>query len=159
MCAVNRVISEPPQHFECAEFSAKSCPFLSQPRMRRNERDLPEARVEAAGLGIKRNPGVACVWVTRDYQVMRPHIGAKGILFQIGDPLGVNWYAHGRAATRAEVFASIESGFPFLRDLADREGAEAVAALYASLDRAMCLLPLELPVNPPSVSGQPGENA
>lgn len=37
MCAVNRVISEPPSHRECAEFSAQTCPFLSRPRMRRNE--------------------------------------------------------------------------------------------------------------------------
>ena len=29
MCSINRVISEPPSHRECAVFSATACPFLS----------------------------------------------------------------------------------------------------------------------------------
>src|ERR1041385_2432550 len=28
MCAINRVTSEPPSHRECAEWSARACPFL-----------------------------------------------------------------------------------------------------------------------------------
>src|SRR5438477_249547 len=39
MCAVNKVTSEPPCHLECAEYSVRICPFLSRPRMRRNEHD------------------------------------------------------------------------------------------------------------------------
>ena len=43
MCAITRTTAEPPSHLACAEYAVKACPFLSQPRMRRNERDLPEA--------------------------------------------------------------------------------------------------------------------
>jgi len=42
MCAVNRVTAEPPCHFECAEFSAMGCPFLTRPRMRRNRHEMPK---------------------------------------------------------------------------------------------------------------------
>lgn len=143
MCAINRVISEPPSHFECAQFSAKGCPFLSKPRMRRNEKDLPEDGAEAAGNGLKRNPGVACVWITRSYRTFRPSVGNDGILFNIGDPERVLWYAQGRTATRAEVLESIDSGFPLLKELADEQGPEAVAELYRYRERAMPLLPSE----------------
>lgn len=143
MCAINRVISEPPSHFECAEFSARACPFLSRPRMRRNEKDLPEERTEAAGFGLKRNPGVACLWVTRKYETFRPHVGAPGILFKLGTPERVLWFAEGREATRAEVLASIESGLPLLRQPAEQEGPAAVAALEQQYARAMPLIPAE----------------
>lgn len=156
MCAINRTISEPPQHFECAEFSAKGCPFLSQPRMRRNEKDLPSAKIEAAGNGIKRNPGAACVWVTRSYRLFKPQKGNPGFLFELGEPERVLWYAHGRDATRDEVLASIESGLPLLREAAEAEGPDAVKALVEYVARAMPLLPPE--ITKPSVPGQPGEN-
>src|SRR5215467_7036859 len=39
MCAVNRVSSEPPSHFECAQFAVQACPFLTQPRRPRNVHD------------------------------------------------------------------------------------------------------------------------
>lgn len=138
MCAVNRVISEPPSHRDCAIFSATACPFLIQPRMRRNEKDLP-GHNEAAGFGLKRNPGAACVWITRRYELFRPHAGHDGILFQLGEPEETLWFANGRQATRAEVMDSIESGLPLLR--AEDEGPEAVAALKVALDRAMKLVP------------------
>jgi len=41
-CVANRVTAEPPVHRECAEFSARACPFLTKPRMRRNAQGLPE---------------------------------------------------------------------------------------------------------------------
>src|SRR5215831_10331151 len=68
MCAVNRVISEPPSHRDCAIFSATACPFLSQSRMRRNEKNLPDDRMEAAGIGLSRNAGAVCIWTTRNYK-------------------------------------------------------------------------------------------
>src|SRR5258708_1131539 len=52
MCAVNRISSEPPSHRECAVYSARVCPFLSNPEMKRRETNLPPARVEAAGIPI-----------------------------------------------------------------------------------------------------------
>lgn len=141
MCAVNRVISEPPSHFECAEFSAKACPFMTRPRMRRNEKDLPAESQEAAGFGLKRNPGAVCLWVTKSYMPFRPHAGAHGVLFRIGEPERVLWFAEGRAATRDQVMSSINSGLPLLK--AEEEGPEAVAALNRQLSIAMQLVPAE----------------
>lgn len=159
MCAINRVISEPPAHFECAEFSAKACPFLSQPRMRRNEKDLPDGQ-KGPGFGIKRNPGVACVWVTKSYRTFQAPHGNKGTLFSLGDPTGVNWYAEGRDATRAEVLASIDSGFPALLELAEAQGADAIQALYEYRADIEPLLPTTpISDNPPGVSGPAGERS
>ena len=122
MCAVNRISSEPPSHLDCAEFAAKACPFLTQPRMRRNEKDLPEEGVNPAGIPIKRNPGVALVWVTRSFKVEKhPRPSGEGALFRVGDPTAVHWYAEGRDATRDEVIASINSGLPLLYDQCERE--------------------------------------
>jgi hypothetical protein len=144
MCAINRTISEPPSHRECAIFSATACPFLSKPRMRRNEVGLPEKREPAAGFGIDRNPGVACVWITLSYKVERAHAGNEGVLFALGDPIEVLWFAQGREATRSEVIASIESGMPFLEKVAAmQEGGLEALALYKA--RAMPLLPAQHP--------------
>lgn len=141
MCAINRVISEPPQHRDCAIFAATACPFLTNPRMRRNEKDLPEKRVEAAGTALKRNPGVACVWITKSFRLFKPHRGNTGVLFALGDPEEVLWFAEGRPATRNEVWTSIESGLPSLRDEARLQGAHAVQALERQRERTMPLLP------------------
>jgi len=138
MCAINRVISEPPQHRECSIFSAMACPFLTKPRMRRNENDLPEQRVEAPGAPIKRNPGAVCVWTTRTF---KPFKVQGGILFSLGDPTETLWFAEGRSATRDEVLASIDSGYPLLLDMAKREGHRAVEELQHQRQQAMLLLP------------------
>lgn len=129
MCAINRISSEPPSHVDCATFGGRACPFLARPHARRREDGLPAERVQPAGFGLKRNPGVALVWVTRTYEPMRAHAGNTGTLFQVGEPTECRWFAEGRPATRAEVEASIASGYPALRELAAREGAEALAAL------------------------------
>jgi hypothetical protein len=101
--------------------------------------------VQPAGEMIRRNPGVALVWITRRRGERGGWTlkgdGRGGVLFDVGDPLEVRWFAHGRPATRDEVMASIESGLPSLRDIAREEGPGAVAALEAQLDRAMPLVP------------------
>lgn len=145
MCAVNRVSSEPPSHPQCADFAARCCPFLANPRMRRNEKGL--AGLEAKPPGgemIARNPGVALVWWTLRYQVQ--HDDAGGAIIKVGHPERTSWYAQGRAATRAEILASIESGLPLLMDMAvqqDREepGAGAVALLERMTAEALQLVP------------------
>ena len=68
MCAINRISGEPPAHRDCAEFSAQACPFLSTPKERRREDRLPPG-VVFSETGLKRNPGVAMVWITREYRV------------------------------------------------------------------------------------------
>lgn len=132
MCAVNRNTAEPPSHRECAEYSARACPFLSTPSMQRRPRGL-EQKCQA-GISIPRNPGVALVWVTRSFETLwlRPEdFGPEraGPLFRIGDPVEVQWWARGRPATRTEVLASIDSGLPILRELAEQDGPRALAEL------------------------------
>jgi hypothetical protein len=126
MCAATRTTMEPPGHYECAVYSVKVCPFLSRPKMVRNEKDMPEGHW-APGLTIKRNPGVTALWVTRSYKrFSAAAAGAgKGTLITVGEPERVEWYAQGRPATRAEVEESIESGLPILRETADKQSPEA----------------------------------
>jgi hypothetical protein len=139
MCAINRTISEPPSHRDCAVFSAQACPFLANPRAKRREVGLPENAQEAPGVGLKRNPGATAVWVTEHY---RPFRVDGGVLFTFDDPTEVLWFAHGRAATRQEVMDSITSGLPILQAEADKEGPAAIAALEKMTAQAMIYLPL-----------------
>jgi len=139
MCAINRVSSEPPSHTDCATFAAKVCPFLANPSKPRRETDLPE-NDGMAGEGLKRNPGVVLVWVTKHYAPFRAPGGA-GVLFQIGPAEEWFWFAQGREATRAEVQASIDSGLPILKEAAKVDGAEAALELAAA--SALRYLPKE----------------
>ncbi|WP_224741803.1 hypothetical protein [Bradyrhizobium sp. 2S1] len=138
MCAINRTIAEPPSHLECAEYAVRACPFLSNPRMRRNEKDMPAGHQEPAGMMIKRNPGAVCIWVTKEFRVMRD---GNGAVFRLGDPTSMTWWAEGRRATRAEVDHSIQTGLPLLRAEAEKEGPEALAMLDRYIARAQRLLP------------------
>jgi hypothetical protein len=122
MCAVTRTTAEPPSHLSCAEYAARVCPFLTQPRMRRNERDLPEEKY-SPGEMIKRNPGVVVLWTTLSFRLFRD--GDRGHLFSVGDPEHVEVYAEGRAATMEELVASVSSGYPLLEAIAiQEEGGE-----------------------------------
>jgi hypothetical protein len=144
MCAVNRVTSEPPSHRECAEYAVKACPFLTQPRARRNTKGIAElvATGEAkqpAGFAFDRNPGVAMLYMTRTFRPFRPHAGKAGILFRLGPAEAVVCYREGRPATRAEVLESIDSGMPLLRRL--DYGDAAQRHLDAQYKEALRLLP------------------
>jgi hypothetical protein len=144
MCAVNRVSAEPPSHYECATYAARACPFLANPKKRRREGHMPEERVDAPGMMIARNPGVALVWTSRHwkpFQVPREPGMGPGVLFDVGEPTRVAWYAYGREATREEVLASIDSGLPILLAEAEKEGPEAMKQLHWMRDRAMAYLP------------------
>lgn len=146
MCAVNRVTSEPPCHRECAEWSARNCPFLSRPQMvRREDETINNAMAEtgSAGCALTRNPGVALLWITHRgaYRAFKAGGGGTGYLFELDAPDDVGWYCEGRPATRAEVLASIDSGLPLLRKPAEQEGPDAVAALERYYQRALALVP------------------
>lgn len=119
MCGVNRINSEPPSHRDCAIFAAETCPFLSRPLARRREGDLPEDHIPAAGVAIQRNPGACAVWVTDSYTTFRPHIGADGVLLQLGEPSEVLWYTEGRRATFLEIDKALEGGLPSLLKIAE----------------------------------------
>lgn len=140
MCVVNRVTAEPPCHLECAEFSAAACPFLSRPRMRRNDKDLPQEAADGPGISIPRNPGVTCIYIAKTYHLFRD--GKGGVLIRLQEPSEVKWYAEGKpGASREQVWASIESGYPLLLKMAEQDGPDAIAMLQNQRDRAMVLLP------------------
>jgi hypothetical protein len=141
MCAINRTIAEPPSHLDCAQYAAQACPFLARPHMVRRDGHLPDTVVEAAGVGLKRNPGVCCLWTSRR---VRPFaVPGGGVLFALGEPTSIAWYCEGRDAIRAEVLAAIESGLPILEAMAREEGPVATRALHAMTQRALVLVPLE----------------
>ncbi|HEY1447485.1 MAG TPA: hypothetical protein VGF33_03035 [Caulobacteraceae bacterium] len=127
MCGVNRNSAEPPCHLACARWSAKACPFLSQPRRIRDDRGLPADAKVSAGFGILRNPGVTMLWTTRGYKTWRPPGG--GQLFEIGEPSAVEWFCQGRAATRDEVIESLATGLPALQAQAELAPDPALASL------------------------------
>lgn len=143
MCAVNRNTAEPGSHLSCAKFAAQTCPFLSNPQMRRRETGKPQDARNPAGIMIERNPGACAVWVSRRWSTWSPARGET--LIDIGDPVAVHWYAQGREATRSEVLASIESGLPLLRAQAERscDRAGALAALDGMHTAALRYLPGE----------------
>lgn len=141
MCGINRVAPEPPSHVACATWSALNCPFLATPQMTRRDRHMPEGTAEPPGIMLRRNPGVALVWVTgyRSWSTRRDGSG----LFDIGNPKRALWFAQGREATRAEVLASVDSGLPILRELAEQDGPDAVAELERMHATALAYLPQE----------------
>ena len=136
MCGINRTSSEPPSHQECGRWSAENCPFLSNPRMVRREDEVSEEmRENVDGFAIRRNPGVALLWITREYEVFSPNKGQY--LIQMGEPESVEWWCEGRTATRLEVLRSIDSGLPNLEVIARTEqgGLEALAEARRRFDK------------------------
>lgn len=138
MCAVNRISSEPPSHLECAKFAAKVCPFLTNPKKEYRSGNLPEEHQEAVGIPIKRNPGVTLLWTTNDFRPMKVE---RGVLFQLGHPLSIDWYALGDIANRVQVLEALNTGLPVLTALAMKEGPEAISELNAQIKIAMKLVP------------------
>jgi len=134
MCAISRTTSEPPCHQECARWSAINCPFLTRPGMHRRD-DYPAEAEQPVGVPIDRNPGVTCVWTAHAFTLFTPP-GGRGHLLTVGEPTEVEWFAEGRAATREEVKASIESGFPLLLETIKRERPGEQAAALVSLSLA-----------------------
>lgn len=138
MCCINRVSSDPPSHRDCAIYATRACPFMANPRSVRRETGQPGRLGQPAGIMIKRNPGVVLVWITKRYVIKRE---PDGMLFRLGDPEEALWFAEGRPATRTEVMASIDSGYPQLLEVAAAESPEAVLKLDAMRDAAMRWLP------------------
>jgi hypothetical protein len=141
MCAITRTTAEPPSHLECTEYAVRVCPFLSQPRMKRNEKDLPE-NIGTAGISIDRNPGVIVLWTTKSYKIFSD--GGKGYLFRIGDPEHIESYALGLKATEAQLAHSIITGYPLLQaqaSLDGPEGEEELSNYYATGLKVLGLSP------------------
>lgn len=138
MCGINRISAEPPDHRECAEWAVRACPFLSRPKMHRREAGLPENVRDPAGMMLTRNPGVTLLWVTKSYRLIREP--GQGVLFAIGDPFDLVFYAEGRIATYTEINESITTGLPLLLEPAAVQGPEAVRVLLAQTNLFRSLL-------------------
>jgi|GEM_PF-1310972 len=139
MCAVNRTSAEPPSHRGCAEYAVKACPFLTKPRMRRNNTDLPEQHQKPGGLMLERNPGCTLLWICHDYRVIKTE---GGPIIKMGEPVEIVAYAGGGLATRAEVDASIASGLPLLKAECFNEDDRRVLA--RQMERAEAVFRLKL---------------
>jgi hypothetical protein len=136
MCMVNRNISEPPSHLACIEYAVKACPFLTQPKMRRNEKDKPGGHI--AGISIDDNPGLTVVWTTLSYKLFKAPNG--GVLFAIGDPDHVEYYTEGRKATQEEILTVLAERIPKLKEIAIKDGPEAVDQLDQQYAKALGLV-------------------
>jgi len=123
MCGINRTSGEPPCHLECAQWSARNCPFLANSAaIRRVDEVVGADMSNAAGLALTRNPGVTMLWTCLDYSVFDDGHGKP--LIHMGDAHRVEWYAEGKSATRAQIEESISSGLPALVAVAaQQEGA------------------------------------
>jgi hypothetical protein len=138
MCLINLTTQEPASHRDCAEYAVKACPFLTQPRRRRNDEGLPEG-AHADGDMIARNPGVTALVEAKGAR--RFSDGRGGWLIRLIEPTRVDWWAHGRQATRDEIEASMQSGYPLLLGPAAAEGKEAMFELAQLTGAAMKWLP------------------
>lgn len=140
MCGINRTTAEPPSHYECAGWSARNCPFLTNPDQIRRVDEIVSAPTpdNCPGIAITRNPGVTMLWTTKDYTVFDDGNGLPLICF--GEPERVEWYSRGKPATRDEVMRSIDSGFPALMAAARTEPG-AVAPLLQAKEKFLQYLP------------------
>lgn len=138
MCTINQVTSEPPAHADCARFAVRACPFLTNPKMRRNTKDIPSDARDPAGVMIKRNPGATALYYTRRFK------GREGLI-KLGKPFRIEWWAEGQPATRDQVLASIDSGMPILRAECDKDSNpdESHAALTTMYEKALKWVPSE----------------
>ena len=143
MCTINRIISEPPSHRQCAQYALKACPFMVQPRMKRNEKTPYVGPVTpAAGFHSGDNPGAMVEWICADYKPVRAHNGHDGVLFQVGEPSSVTWWTEGRHATRAEAVEALSAGYERLRQEAEKhDGPDGVAYLDKLTAQAERFLP------------------
>lgn len=139
MCTITRTITEPPSHRDCAEWSIKHCPFLSNPNMVRRLENRPDEARSPGGLMIGRNPGVTALWITREFETFPDQVGRP--LIQMGKPESVTWWREGRPATREEVIDSITTGLPALLEMAKREGPFALESLHQQKEYAERYLP------------------
>lgn len=138
MCLVNHVSAEPPAHADCAEWSAKACPFLNNPNKVRREGNLPDGWTEAPGEMILRNPGVTALIESTSWKAFKID---QGVLFRFSQIRNVTWYREGREATTVEVLDSMETGMPALMEAAEADGELAVRQLQRLTVEALKWVP------------------
>lgn len=139
MCIINRVSSDPPVIPEIGQWSARICPFLSNPLAKR-----PEFSEEHStpGVMISDNPGLCAAWITRTDSYDR-----KTGLFSIGEATQVSWWMFGEEVTRANVDRAqriFETRANQLKGYAEEEGGEALEAFEVMYERAKNWQPKEV---------------
>lgn len=103
---ISHVTAEPPTHLDCAQFTVRACPFLANPRMRRNKKDQADERVMDPH-GTLDNPGVIAIATVRgEYKYFR----TNRVLIRFGEPHNIEWFKDKRKATREEVLHAMQSG-------------------------------------------------
>ena len=128
MCTINRISAEPPNHLECAEFSARACPFLTKPAMTRRENALPcdpTPENTVGGFALLHNPGLIALYLAESYE--RLPDGKGGHLFHLGAAAEVQWWTEGRQATPLEVYDGFRIGAERLKEMAAAEGPGALS--------------------------------
>ena len=138
MCLINLTSAEPPSHFKCAEWSARACPFLVNPKKVRREGNLPEEAIDPGGIMIDRNPGVTALISARYWS---PIQAGNGLIIRFRNVYQVDWFCEGREATRDEVAYSIGSGLLTLVRMAQEESPEAERELSRMYVEATKWLP------------------
>jgi hypothetical protein len=78
------------------------------------------------------------IWLCLGFKVFKVE---GGVLFELGEPVEIQWYAEGRTATREEVLHSIDTGLPFLEEAAAADGPQACAQLGRQYKKALSLAP------------------
>lgn len=140
MSAFNRVTSEPAGHWDCGCFAASSCPFLTQPRMRRSHKGLEGVEITPPGGMAQHNPGVCVAWATPTFKPTL-HRDGKTRLYELGEPTRVAWFCEGRPATRAEVLEALETVFADYRPKVQAAGPAAAQQFAAYQARVLALAP------------------
>jgi hypothetical protein len=143
MCLVNRTSAEPDCHVTCAEYAVRACPFLANETARRNEIRNKPADSSMSPSGHKRNPGVACIFTHTERWLKRiPQGDGRPPLFRMptGEPARLTFWANGERASRAQVMSSLDGGAAILRQLAERNGQEALTELACYYSATVALV-------------------
>lgn len=131
MCSVNRISAEPPAHRSCAQYAAVACPFLTHPEMVRRETGLAELGTTKPPGMLEHNPGVTLIWVCRDYGI-KMHSGRA--LFQMGDPVALDFYCRGEKATYDQVIGAFEHGLPALVETTEQDEDPKTSRAFLTLE-------------------------
>jgi hypothetical protein len=138
--AFNRMTTEPASHWACGCFAASACPFLTQPRMRRNPKGLENVVLVEPGGTMQHSLDVSVVWATTSF-TQTLHRDGRTLRFELGQPTRVSWFTEGRPASREEALASIEATAHRYRGLVEAGGQAAAKKLAEYRARVLALLP------------------
>jgi hypothetical protein len=122
MGAISRHSAEPPAHRDCATYAVQACPLL-------------------------RSDCVVLLWVTHSYSLVRCGPTA---LCRMDEPLKLQAYVRGRAATRDEFYAALQEGLPTLTKSVARDGEHAMRDFARAVEHANGLFRKMLTFEEPS---------